>query len=68
MGKNVLLSMALKRVQNRYLLVNLLAKRVRQLKDGARPLLDAGNDLSFEEIALLEISEGKITGASFVLP
>lgn len=67
MGKNVLLSKALKRVQNRYLLVNILAKRVRQLKDGARPLLDAGSDISLEEIALLEISEGKITSENFVL-
>ncbi len=67
MGKNVLLSKALKRVQNRYLLVNLLAKRVRQLKDGARPLLDAGSDLSLEEIALLEISEAKVTSENFVL-
>lgn len=67
MGKNGLLSKALKRVQNRYLLVNLLAKRVRQLKDGARPLLDGGNELSLEEVALLEISEGKITSENVAL-
>jgi len=67
MGKNVLLSKALKRVQNRYLLVNLLAKRVRQLKDGAKALLDGGSDLSLEEIALLEISEAKVTSENFVL-
>lgn len=62
MAKNALLGKALKRAQNRYLLVNILAKRVRQLKDGAKPLVEAENDLSVEEVALLEIAEGKITG------
>jgi DNA-directed RNA polymerase subunit K/omega len=45
-------------------LVNILAKRVRQLKDGAKPLVEADNDLSVEEVALLEIAEGKITGGT----
>jgi DNA-directed RNA polymerase omega subunit len=62
MAKNALLGKALKRAQNRYLLVNILAKRVRQLKDGAKPLVEADNDLSVEEVALLEIAEGKIAG------
>jgi DNA-directed RNA polymerase omega subunit len=62
MAKNALLGKALKRAQNRYLLVNILAKRVRQLKDGAKPLVEAENDLSVEEVALLEIAEGKIAG------
>jgi DNA-directed RNA polymerase subunit omega len=64
MAKNALLGKALKRAQNRYLLVNILAKRVRQLKDGAKPLVEADNDLSVEEVALLEIAEGKITGGT----
>ena len=61
MAKNVLFAKALKRAQNRYLLVNILAKRVRQLKDGAKPLHEAGNDFSFEEVALLEIAEEKVS-------
>ena len=60
MGKNALLGKALARVHNRYLLVNHLTKRIRQLREGAKPLVNQGNDLSIEEIALLEIAEGKI--------
>ena len=65
MSKNALLGMALGKVQNRFLLVNLLTKRIRQLKDGARPLIHAGNSLSVDEIALQEIAEGKITPSRF---
>ena len=63
MSKNALLGMALRRVQNRFLLMNLLTKRIRQLKDGSRPLIQ-GNNLSVDEIALREIAEGKITPSS----
>jgi len=65
MSKNALLSMALRKVQNRFLLVNLMTKRIRQLKDGARPLIHGSNNLSVDEIALQEIAEGKITPGSF---
>ena len=60
MSKNALLGMALGKVQNRFLLVNLLTKRIRQLKDGARPLIQAGANLSVDEIALQEIAAEKI--------
>ena len=65
MSKNALLSMALQKVQSRFLLVNLLTKRIRQLKDGARPLIERGNRLPVEEVALQEIAEGKITPLDF---
>jgi DNA-directed RNA polymerase omega subunit len=65
MSKNALLGMALRKVLNRFLLVNLLNRRIRQLKDGARPLIQEGNTLSVDEIALQEIAEGKITPTSF---
>ena len=65
MGKNALLGMALRKVQNRFLLVNLLTKRIRQLMDGAKPLIHDSNRLSADEIALQEIAEGKITPSSF---
>jgi len=66
MTKNALLGMALGKVQNRFLLVNLLTKRIRQLKDGAKPLTQAGNNLSVDEIALQEIAEGKITPSALL--
>ncbi|HXH10419.1 MAG TPA: DNA-directed RNA polymerase subunit omega [Alphaproteobacteria bacterium] len=61
MSKNAMFSLALQKVQNRFLLVNLLTKRIRQLKDGAKPLIEGGNRLPVEEIALQEIIEGKVT-------
>jgi DNA-directed RNA polymerase subunit omega len=61
MSKNALLGMALRKVQNRFLLVNLVTRRIRQLKDGAKPLIQGANTLSVDEIALQEIAEGKIT-------
>ncbi len=61
MSKNASLSAALRKVHSRFLLVNLLTKRIRELKDGATPLIPRGNNLSVEEIALREIAEGKIT-------
>jgi DNA-directed RNA polymerase omega subunit len=61
MSKNALLSTALRRVQSRFLLVNLITKRIRELKDGLPSLIPRGNNLSVEEIALQEIAEGKIS-------
>jgi DNA-directed RNA polymerase omega subunit len=66
MSKNSWLSLALGKVQNRFLLVNLLTKRIRQLKDGAPSLIQGGNNLAVEEIALQEIAEGKITPTSML--
>jgi DNA-directed RNA polymerase subunit omega len=68
MSKNALLSTALRKVQSRFLLVNLLTKRIRELKDGNTPLIPRGNNLSFEEIALREIAEGKIAPHSLFDP
>jgi DNA-directed RNA polymerase omega subunit len=65
MSKNALLGLALRKVLNRFLLVNLLTRRIRQLKGGARPLIQEANTLSVDEIALQEIAEGKITSTSF---
>jgi DNA-directed RNA polymerase subunit omega len=66
MSKNALLSKALKEVGSRFLLVNLLTKRIRQLKDGAVPRVERGTNLSVEDIALREIAEGKVTPSDFM--
>jgi DNA-directed RNA polymerase omega subunit len=66
MSKNALLGMALRKVQNRFLLVNLVTKRIRQLKDGARPLIQGGANLSVDEIALQEIAAEKIAPSAIV--
>ena len=43
------------------LLINLVSKRVRQLMQGNRPLTLTDPKMDFADIALKEISEGKIT-------
>jgi DNA-directed RNA polymerase omega subunit len=66
MSKNTLLSKALKEVGSRFLLVNLLTKRIRQLKDGVAPRVERGANLSVDDIALQEIAEGKVTPRDFM--
>lgn len=43
------------------ILINVVSRRVKQLKAGARPLIDSLEKLDNEDIALREIIEGKIT-------
>ncbi len=47
------------------ILINVVSKRVKQLKTGQRPLVESLERLSPEDIALREIIEGKI---SYQLP
>jgi DNA-directed RNA polymerase subunit omega len=42
-------------------LINVVSRRVKQLKRGSRPLVESLEKLSPEDIALREIIEGKIT-------
>jgi DNA-directed RNA polymerase subunit omega len=43
------------------ILVNVVSRRVKQLKRGNRPLVESLEKLSLEDIALREIMEGKIS-------
>jgi len=54
-----LFAKALKVIPQRYLLVNAMAMRIRQLQGGVEPLVEP-EDLSLFDIALKEIVEGKI--------
>ena len=58
--KYTLLDEAAKVVPNPDILVNLVSKRVKQLRNGAEPLVQSLEKLSLEDIALREIIEGKI--------
>lgn len=53
---------ALKVVPDTQVLINMVSRRVRQLNAGSRPLVDVepGTGLGLADIALLEISEGKV--------
>lgn len=54
------LNEALKVVIDPNLLVNLVSRRVKQLRHGARPLIESLEKHSLEDMALREIFEGKI--------
>ncbi|HLA48421.1 MAG: DNA-directed RNA polymerase subunit omega [Nitrospinae bacterium RIFCSPLOWO2_12_39_16] len=55
-------SLALKKIPKRYLLVNILSRRMRQLQKGSEPLvqIEEGNSISNADIALKEIVEEKL--------
>ncbi len=55
-----LLEEALKHVPTQQALVNIVSKRVRQLNQGSRPLVDAPLRAGFADVALQEIVEGKL--------
>ena len=44
-----------------YTLVNVVSRRVKQLRRGSRPLVESLEKLLLEDIALREIAEGKIS-------
>ena len=55
------LQSALKVIDDPTILVNVVSRRVKQLKRGNRPLIESLEKLSAEDTALREIAEGKIT-------
>ena len=55
------LQSALKVIDDPTILVNVVSRRVKQLKRGNRPLVESLEKLSAEDTALREIAEGKIT-------
>lgn len=55
-----LLEEALKKVPNQQILVNMVSKRVRQLSQGHRSMIDSGPRMSYSDIAFTEIIEGKL--------
>lgn len=59
--KSKFLEPAQQRIPSPELLINLVSRRVRQLAQGHRPLTQTDPRMDFSEIALKEISEGKLT-------
>ena len=51
---------AQKAIQDPNILINVVSRRVKQLKRGSRPLVESLEKLAPEDIALREIIEGKI--------
>jgi len=56
-----LLDEAIKVIPNQQVLINVVSKRVRQLTQGHRPMVEVGARLDYADIALREIIEGKIS-------
>ncbi len=59
--KDEYLKQAQKVIQDPNILVNVISRRVKQLKHGSRPLVESLEKLNPEDIALREVIEGKIT-------
>lgn len=59
--KNKYLELAQQRIPSPELLVNVVRRRVRQLIQGHRPITQTDARMEFSDIALKEISEGKLT-------
>lgn len=56
-----LLDEAAKLIPNQQVLINVVSKRVRQLSQGHRPMVEVGVRLDYADTALREIIEGKIS-------
>jgi len=59
--KSKYLESAQQRIPNPELLINMVSRRARQLAQGHRPLTQTDSRMDFAEIALKEISEGKLS-------
>ena len=56
-----LLDEAIKLIPNQQVLINVVSKRVRQLSQGHRPMVEVGVRLDYADTALREIIAGKIS-------
>jgi DNA-directed RNA polymerase subunit omega len=59
--KNKYLELAQQRIPSPEVLVNVVRRRVRQLIQGHRPITQTDAWMEFSDIALKEISEGRLT-------
>ena len=57
---NLYLSKALGKVKNPNILVNMVSQRVRQLGHGHKALVAADINMSYMDVALKEIADGKL--------
>jgi DNA-directed RNA polymerase subunit omega len=56
-----LLEEAAKIITSPQVLINVVSKRVRQLSQGHRPLIEVGPRMGLSDIAFTEIIQGKLT-------
>jgi len=56
-----LIDEASKKIKNTQILINVISRRVRQLSQGHRPLVDMPPGSGFSDTALTEVIQGKIS-------
>ena len=59
--RNELVQAALKMIEHPEILVNMVSMRVRQLGQGFRPLIPVSPKMTFMDVALKEIVDGKLS-------
>ena len=57
---NLFLAQAQRIIKNPNILVNMVSQRVRQLGQGHKPMIAADARMSFMDVALKEIADGKL--------
>jgi len=56
-----LIDEASKKITNTQILINVISRRVRQLSNGHRALVEAPHSTGYSDIALMEVIQGKIS-------
>ena len=59
--RNELVQQALGKVEHPEILINIVSRRVRQLGQGFRPLVPVAPRMTFMDVALREVADGKLT-------
>ena len=59
--RNDYLKQAQQKIQDPNILINVVSRRVKQLKAGAKPCVESLEKLSLEDIALLEVIKDKLS-------
>ena len=65
--QSLLLDQASKLIPDQQKLINIVSKRVRQLSQGHRPLVQTTPRMVFSDIALQELIDGKLTYRDLVV-
>lgn len=60
MTRNDLVQSALSKIEAPEILINMISKRVRQLGMGERPMIVVEPRMTFMDVALKEVAEGKL--------
>ncbi|MEM9399703.1 MAG: DNA-directed RNA polymerase subunit omega [Verrucomicrobiota bacterium] len=60
-NKKDIVKEALDKIENPQILINMVSRRVRQLGMGYRPLINVNPKMTFLDVALAEVADGKLS-------